>query len=343
MKTKSLWIAAFASVALIAQAQAGPATGRGMHAGVVAHAAPAVHAPARAGGFSSMHSMPTRSFGGRMIYPGQRYSSFAMHPSRPAVFRRPNMYPNRVTYTRSGPFTAATIRQPDQINRSPRFANYRDRRATSVWNQRNTRSQFRNGNNHLRSDWQKHVFAQRSGDWHRDWNRHSDHWWNGHRCSFINGTWVIFNVGFDPGWPYSYYPDDYYANGSPDYGYDVPHSYDYQPNYYDSGDYQGQMYYDQNSYPDQSQGYYDSAVYQSQADYDPNSYSDQSQSDYSIAVAAQERLAREGYYHGESDGILSPEMQKAVRRYQITNGLRATGRLDADTLAVMGLQQGASY
>ena len=103
------------------------------------------------------------------------------------------------------------------------------------------------------------------------------------------------------------------------------------------------MYYDQNSYPDQSQGYYDSAVYQSQAYYDPNSYSDQSQSNYSIAVAAQERLAREGYYHGGSEGILNPEMQRAVRRYQITNGLRATGRLDADTLAVMGLQKGASY
>jgi hypothetical protein len=36
-------------------------------------------------------------------------------------------------------------------------------------------------------------------------------------------------------------------------------------------------------------------------------------------------------------------MQKSVRRYQITNGLRTTGYLDADTLAVMGLQQGASY
>lgn len=345
MKTKSLWIAVLASAALIAQAQAGTvhATGGGIHAGAGAHAARAVHAPARAGGFSSMHSMPTRSFGGRMIYPGQRYSSFAMHRSRPAVFRRPNMYPNRVTYTRSGPFTAATIRQPNQINRFSRFASYRDRAATSVWNQRNTRSQFRNGNNHLRSDWQKHVFAQRSGDWHRDWGRQSDHWWNGHRCCFINGTWVIFNVGFDPWWPYWYYPDNYYGYGSPYSGYDVPYSYDYQPNYYDSGDYQGQMYYDQNSYPDQSQGYYDSTVYQSQAYYDPNSYSDQSQSNYSIAVAAQERLAREGYYHGESDGMLSPEMQKAVRRYQVTNGLRATGYLDADTLAVMGLQKGASY
>jgi len=345
MKTKSLWIAVLASAPVIAQAQVGTVDprGGGIHAGTVAHAAPAVHAPARAGGFSSMHSMPTRSFGGRMIYPGQRYSSFAMRPSRPAMFRRPNTYPNWIPYTRSGPFTVATIRQSNQIARFPGFANYRNSAATSVWNQRNTGSQVRNGNNHLRGNWQKHVFAQRSGDWHRDWDRHSDHWWNGHRCCFINGTWVIFNLGFDPWWPYWYYPDDYYAYGSPYYGYDVPNSYDYQPNYYDSGDYQGQMYYDQNSYPDQSQGYYDSTVYQSEAYYDPNSYSDQSQSNDSIVVAAQERLAREGYYHGESDGVLSPEMQKAVRHYQITNGLRATGYLDGETLAVMGLRKDASY
>ena len=343
MKTKSLWSAVIASAALIAQAQAGTlhATHGGIHAGAGAHAAPAVHAPARTGGFSSMHSMPTRSFGGRMIYPGRRYSSFATHS--PAVFRRPNMYSNRVRYTRSGPFTVATIRQPNQINRFPRSANYRDRTATSGWNQPNIRSQFRNGNNHLRSGWQRHVFAHRSRDWQHDWNRQSDHWWNGHHCCFINGTWVIFNVGFDPWWSYGYYPNDYYGYGSPSYGYALPYSEDYQPNYYDSDGYQGQMYFDQNNYPDQSQGYYDSTVYQSQVYDDPNSYSDQTQSNYSIAVAAQERLAREGYYHGESDGTFSPEMQKAVKRYQITNGLRATGYLDADTLAVMGLQKGNSY
>ena len=154
---------------------------------------------------------------------------------------------------------------------------------------------------------------------------------------------MIFNVGFDPWGPYWNYPGDYYGYGSPYYGYDVPYSYDYQPPYYDSGDYQGQTYYDQNSYPDQSQGYYDSTVYQSEVYDDPNSYSDQSQSSYSIIAAAQDRLAREGYYHGESDGVLSSEMQNAVRRYQTTNGLRATGYLDTDTLAVMGLQEGVTY
>ena len=161
---------------------------------------------------------------------------------------------------------------------------------------------------------------------------------------------MIFNVGFYPWWPWDYPDDYYYSNGVPDsgygspsYGYDYPYSYNYDPGYYNSGDYQGQMYYDQNSYPDQSQGYYDSGVYQTETDYDPNGDSDQSQSNYSIVVAAQERLARQGYYRGEPDGALSPEMQKAVRRYQSTNGLRPTGDLDSDTMAVMGLHKGASY
>jgi len=79
-----------------------------------------------------------------------------------------------------------------------------------------------------------------------------------------------------------------------------------RPRYYDSGDYQGQMDIDQNSYPDQLQGYYHSTVYQAEAYYDPNGDSDQSQSNYSIVAAAQERLAREGYYHGETDGAAEP-------------------------------------
>jgi hypothetical protein len=212
-----------------------------------------------------------------------------------------------------------------------------------VWNQPNGRSQLRNGNNHLRGDWQKHVFAHGSGDWHRVWDRHSDHWWNGHRCCFINGTWVIFDVGFDPWWPSWWYPNDYnYSYGYPYNDYAYPNSYDYDPNYYNSGDYQGQMYYDQNSYPDQTQGYYDSGVYQRESYNDQAGDSNRSESN-SIIAAAQDLLAREGYYRGETDGVLSPEMQKAVKRYQTTNSLRATGNLDTDTLAVMGLQKSASY
>jgi Putative peptidoglycan binding domain len=334
------------------------------HRGAVTRSAPAVHAPMRPGGVSSFRSTPMRSYGSRPFYSGQRYSSFGMRSSPSFAYRRP-FYSSRGSFMRSGPYTVATI---PQRNRVAPFANRRNPAVARVWNQRNIGTQFRNGNNlrnannfrngnnlrngknHLRRDWQKHVFAHRSGDWHRDWNRNCDHWWNGHQCSFIDGSWVIFNLGFSPWWT-SYYPDDYYYDygfpndgyGSSTYGYDYPSSYNYDPGDYDSGDYQGQMYYDQSSYPDQTQGYYDSGVYQTQAYDDPNGYSDESQSDYSIIVAAQERLARQGYYRGETDGVLSAEMQKAVRRYQSTNGLRPTGDLDSGTLAVMGLSKGTSY
>jgi hypothetical protein len=153
---------------------------------------------------------------------------------------------------------------------------------------------------------------------------------------------VIFNLGFSPWWP-SYYPDDYYYDdsfpndgyGSSTYGYNYPHSYNYDPGYDNSGDYQGQMYYDQNDYSDQSQGSYDSMVYQTEVDSDQNA--DQNYSSNDIVVAAQERLARQGYYRGETDGTFGPEMEKAVRNYQITNGLSPSGYLDAETLSVMGL------
>ena len=261
MKGKLLWFALTVSTITIADAH--PAAYRGggnFHRNTVARAAPVARAPARAGGLSSTRSMPTRSFRGRISSPLQRYSSIATRPSRSPVFRRPNMYPGRVTYTRSGPFTAATI---NSVNRFPPVANHRNLTATTVWNQRNNGSQFRNRNNRLRADWHKHVFAQRSGDWHRDWDRHANHWWNGHRCSFINGVWVIFDVGFDPWWSYPYYPNDYaYGFDSPYSGYDSPYLYDYNPSYDDPGSYQGETYYDQNSYPDQSQAYYDSMVYE---------------------------------------------------------------------------------
>ena len=158
---------------------------------------------------------------------------------------------------------------------------------------------------------------------------------------------MIFNLGFSPWWP-SYYSDDYYYDygfpndgyGSSTYGYDYPYS--YNPGDYDSGDYQRQLYYDQ-SYPDQSRGYYDSGVYQTESYDDPNGYSYESQSDESIIAAAQERLARQGYYRGETDGVLSADMQKGLKRYQSTNGLRQTGQLDSDTLAVMGLSEAPSH
>jgi hypothetical protein len=149
------------------------------------------------------------------------------------------------------------------------------------------------------------VFAQRSADWHRDWDRNSDHWWRGHRCRFVNNSWFIFDLGFFPwyGYPYDYYGSDYY----------YPYQYGY-----DSGVYEGDNYYGQGAY-ESGQGAYES-------------------SDQDTVGAAQERLAREGYYRGAIDGVLGRGTRRAILGYQRDHGLRVTGYLTTDTLQSLGLR-----
>ena len=156
------------------------------------------------------------------------------------------------------------------------------------------------------SNWRNHVVAQHSANWHSDWNRSRDHWWHGHRCRFVNGSWFIFDFGFDPWWPY-WYPYGYY---------DYPYGYD--PGYYNSGEYQGEEYYDQNNYgsSDQYNG--------------------------STVAAAQEQLARQGYYRGAIDGVFGPETRRAIERYQSSHNLRVTGYLTTDTLDSLGLSREAA-
>src|SRR5438094_5951072 len=182
MKTRLSAVALVASAVTIAQANPGSVhavTGT-PHRGAVARSAPAVHAPMRPGGVLSFRSTPMRSYGNRPSYSGQRYSSFGMRSSPSPAHRQP-FYSNRGSFTRSGPYTVATI---PQRNRVAPFANRRNPAVARVWNQRNTGTQFRNGNNlrnannirnannlrngqnHLRRDWQKHVFAHQSGNWH---------------------------------------------------------------------------------------------------------------------------------------------------------------------------------
>src|SRR5436189_3482065 len=192
MKTKLSTVALVASVVTIAQANPGgvhAATGTS-HRGAVTRSAPAVHAPMRPGGVSSFRSTPMRSPGSRPLYSGQRHSSFGMRSSPASAYRRP-FYSSRGSFARSGPYTVATI---PQRNRVAPFANRRNPAVARLWNQRNTGTQFRNGNdlrnannlrngnnlrsannfrngsnlrnvnnfrngnNHLRGDWQKHVF-----------------------------------------------------------------------------------------------------------------------------------------------------------------------------------------
>jgi len=52
-------------------------------------------------------------------------------------------------------------------------------------------------------------------------------------------------------------------------------------------------------------------------------------------AAVQALLRQERLYSGAVDGVAGRETVAAIRRYQILHGLRATGRLEADTLRAM--------
>ena len=294
MKTKFYWFALVASAALIAQAQAG-----GHHSGGGGgNFAAAGPAPARSGGSPSFRSMSTRSFGGgRTIYSGQRFSSVGMRAPKSMEFRPQYIRSNAVG---SNQFARGNI---NRVNRSNQFAG--NRAITNLRRDGNGARQIRRGNN-LPTNWRNHVVAQHSGNWQRNWDRSRDHVWQGHHCRFINGSWVIFDFGFYPWWPYWYYPYDYYAD---DY---YPYQYGYDPGYYDSGVYQNEEYYGQNDYGD--------------------AYSD------STIAAAQQQLAREGYYRGQIDGVLGPETRAAIAQFQNNHGLRVTGALTTDTLGALGLR-----
>jgi hypothetical protein len=186
-----------------------------------------------------------------------------------------------------------------------------------------------------------HVFGQRSANWNSNWDRRRDHFWNGHRCRFVNGSWFIFDFGFFPwfGWPYyDYYPYGY-PYGSP-YGYGYGYGYPYGSGYgYDSGAYGGYggSYYDgQNGYDSSNydQGGYDSS------NYDRNGNGSNDRSAVAAEVAdLQDKLARAGYYHGQIDGVLGPETRHALVRYQSAKGLEPSGNLTPDTLRSLGMQQ----
>ena len=291
MKTKFYWVALLASAAMIAQAKAGGHYGGGGGGGfaMAAHSAPA-HAAA-----SAFQSAPRGNFGGgRYIAPGARFSSY----HAPTAIRQQRMVGSDRTFSRQ--FTAGTATRRFD---GSRIANGRETRFTRNGNDFRNRFQTR-GSNMGR----EHVFARRSADWHRDWDRRSDHWWHGHRCHFVNGLWFIYDTGF--------YPYDYWYPYGYGYGYygSAYYPYDYDPGVYEGGaDYYGQGAYDS------SEQYADSTV-----------------------AAVQEQLAQQGYYRGEIDGIFGAETHRAVVRYQGDQSLRVTGNLNADTLRTLGLQRVAS-
>jgi peptidoglycan hydrolase-like protein with peptidoglycan-binding domain len=59
-----------------------------------------------------------------------------------------------------------------------------------------------------------------------------------------------------------------------------------------------------------------------------------------VLLGVEASLRRRGLYRGEMDGAFGPELQFSLRTYQARLGLPASGRLDMDTLASLGLLPG---
>jgi FMN-dependent NADH-azoreductase len=268
MKTKVMLVAVMVMAAMISHAEAGPHAGSGFGGGF--------RGAMPGGGFArpTMHAVPGPGFSrGPAMYSGQRFSGqrFSAVPIRPHDIGNGRGFRSRAdnrSNTGGAARTARTSMAATQRRQAP-------------------------GENHLRSNWRDHVFARHRADWHHDWDRDREHWWHGHRCRFVDGSWVVFDGAFDPWWPDGW---DYSSS-------------------YDPGDYSDE-YYQQNSSAEQSSN--------------------------SLVAIVQQELAREGYYRSQIDGIIGPDTQRAINRYQSDHGLRTTGTLTAETLHSLGLDRPAS-
>lgn len=118
-----------------------------------------------------------------------------------------------------------------------------------------------------------------------------------------------------------------------------------QPYYYGPsyGTYYGSSYYSgfgTNYYPGYTTGYAPSVSFtysstRSTPAYRPAPASYDSGS--SLEAGVQRELRRLGYYDGAIDGDIGPASRAAIRDYQSTRGLAATGRIDAALLRSLGM------
>lgn len=72
--------------------------------------------------------------------------------------------------------------------------------------------------------------------------------------------------------------------------------------------------------------------------YDAPIYSYNGQEPGQVIANVQAELQRRGYNTGEVDGTYGPATRRALLQFQIDNGLPATGEIDEETLASLGLQ-----
>jgi hypothetical protein len=146
-----------------------------------------------------------------------------------------------------------------------------------------------------------------------DHNRFFDHRFADHdRFFFHHQNRFFFGfdfVSFGFPWWYPWYPP-YYGYYPPYYGYNPP-DYGYYPPYY---------------------GYsYDSPYSGGGQDFDYQYWTN-------LAVSVQSELARRGYYHGSTDGVIGSESSEAIRAFQAAQGLPVTGQIDPKLLKALGIR-----
>jgi peptidoglycan hydrolase-like protein with peptidoglycan-binding domain len=63
--------------------------------------------------------------------------------------------------------------------------------------------------------------------------------------------------------------------------------------------------------------------------------------DQSTIKQAQEKLSSKGH-DVQADGVLGPKTQAALKEFQEKEGIQASGRLDQETLAALGVDEGSA-
>jgi Putative peptidoglycan binding domain len=56
-----------------------------------------------------------------------------------------------------------------------------------------------------------------------------------------------------------------------------------------------------------------------------------------LAVSVQTKLANQGYYHGQLDGVMGSDSTEAIRRFQADHRLPVTGKIDPKLLKALGI------
>src|ERR1700741_1313164 len=58
---------------------------------------------------------------------------------------------------------------------------------------------------------------------------------------------------------------------------------------------------------------------------------------HTLAVSVQTKLASQGYYHGQLDGVIGSGSIEAIRRFQADHRLPVTGKIDPKLLKALGI------